>query len=95
LQGLVFSSWLRFLFIPLLTGARDTLIFQAVNDVDASQERLLDLCDRIGSFFKRLEAYMEVPPTAAMMDIFIKIMTELLSVLAIATVEMKRGRMGG
>jgi hypothetical protein len=47
---------------------------------------------RIESFFKRLELYTEVPPTAAMTDVIVKIMTEILSILAIATKEIKQGR---
>jgi hypothetical protein len=37
-------------------------------------------------------SYTEVPPTAAMTDLIIKIITEVLSILAIATKEIKRGR---
>ena len=35
---------------------------------------------------------MEVPPTAAMTDIIVKIMVEVLNVFAIATKEIKHGR---
>jgi hypothetical protein len=65
---------------------------QAAKDVRASQASLGDIFSRIESFFKRLETYIEVPPTTAMMDIIIKIMVEVLSVLGTATKEMKRGR---
>ena len=44
-------------------------------------------------FFKRLEAYIEVRPTAAMTDIIVKIMVEVLSILGIMTKEIGRGRM--
>jgi hypothetical protein len=53
---------------------------------------LMDIFVRIESFFKRLESYTKVPPTAAMTDIIVKIMIEVLSILAIATKEIKRGR---
>jgi hypothetical protein len=39
-----------------------------------------------------VETYVEVPPTAGMMDIIIKIMVEVLSILAIMTKEIKQGR---
>jgi len=45
------------------------------------------------NFFKRLESYTEVRPTTAMTDIIMKIMIEVLSVLAIATKEIKQSRM--
>jgi predicted transcriptional regulator len=60
--------------------------------VDASQDVLIDIFVRIESFFKRLESYTEVPPTAAMTDVIVKIMIEVLSILAIATKEIKQGR---
>ena len=53
---------------------------------------LVDIFVRIESFFKRLESYTEVPPTPAMTDAIVKIMTEVLSILAIATKEIKQGR---
>ncbi len=43
-------------------------------------------------FFKRLEAYTEVTPTAAMTDIITKIMVEVLTIFGIATKEIKQGR---
>jgi hypothetical protein len=43
-------------------------------------------------FFRRLEIYTEVQPTAGMMDVIIQIMVEVLSILGIATKEIKRGR---
>ncbi|KAH8992249.1 hypothetical protein EDB86DRAFT_3244403, partial [Lactarius hatsudake] len=64
----------------------------AAKDVDASQEALADLFERIENFFKRLESYTEVPPTDAMTDMIVKIMVEVLNIFAIATKEMKQGR---
>jgi hypothetical protein len=43
-------------------------------------------------FFRRLDIYAEVPPTTEMMDIIIQIMVEVLSILGIATKEIKQGR---
>jgi len=53
---------------------------------------LTDIFGRIESFFRRLESYTEVRPTAAMTDIIVKIMVEILSILAIATKDIKQGR---
>ena len=44
-------------------------------------------------FFRRLEVYIEVPSTTEMMDIMVQIMAEILSILGVATREMKQGRM--
>ena len=44
-------------------------------------------------FFRRLETYTQVPPTMEMMDMIIQTMVEVLSILAIATKEIKQGRL--
>jgi hypothetical protein len=43
-------------------------------------------------FFKRLEAYIKVRPTAAMRDIIVKIMVEVISILGVVTKEILQGR---
>ena len=53
---------------------------------------LVDIFVRIEGFFKRLESYTELRPTAAMSDVIVKIIIEVLSILAIATKEIKQGR---
>jgi hypothetical protein len=60
--------------------------------VDANDDVLLDIFVRIEGFFKRLESCTEVPPTPAMTDVIVKIMIEILSILAIATKEIRQGR---
>jgi len=65
---------------------------QAVKDVRASQDTLIDIFERMENFFRRLENYAAVPPTPEMMDMIGKIMVEVLSILAIATKEIKQGR---
>ena len=52
----------------------------------------MDLFGRVECFFNRLEKYIDVRPSAAMKDIIVKIMVEVLSILAIVTKEVKRGR---
>ena len=53
---------------------------------------LVDIFARIEGFFMRLQSYTEVRPTAAMTDVIVKIMIEILSILAIATKQIKQGR---
>jgi hypothetical protein len=53
---------------------------------------LVDLFQHIEQFFKRLECYTEIRPTEAMTDIIVKIMVEVLSILAIATKAIKQSR---
>jgi hypothetical protein len=65
---------------------------QAVSDVRASHSTVIDIFGRMESFFLRLETYIEVQPTAEMRDIIIKIMVEVLSILAIVTKEINQYR---
>jgi hypothetical protein len=68
---------------------------QAIRDVRASHSTIIDIFERMECFFLRLETYIEVQPTSEMRDIIIKIMVEVLSILAIATKEVNRYRMSG
>ncbi|KAH9969705.1 hypothetical protein BC827DRAFT_25282 [Russula dissimulans] len=68
------------------------VLLLAAMDMDASDDVLVDLFGRIENFFRRLEAYTEVRPTAAMMDIVVNIMVEVLTILGIATKEIKERR---
>ncbi|KAI9428654.1 hypothetical protein H4582DRAFT_2135072 [Lactarius indigo] len=68
------------------------VLLLASKDVAASHDILIDIFERIENFFKRLEAYTEVPQTAAMTDVIVKIMVEVLSIFAIATKEIRQGR---
>ena len=44
-------------------------------------------------FFKRLEKYIDVRPSTAMMDIIVQIMVEVLSILGIVTKEIGQGKL--
>jgi hypothetical protein len=71
---------------------RNTEIFQTAKDVRASHDILIDIFERMEMFFRRLEIYTEVPPTAQLINIIIQIMIEVLSILGIATKEIRQGR---
>ena len=43
-------------------------------------------------FFRRLQVYAEARPTTEMMDTLVQIIVEMLSILGIATKEIKQGR---
>ncbi|KAH9014779.1 hypothetical protein EDB84DRAFT_1635584 [Lactarius hengduanensis] len=83
--GLVFSP-----AKVIFAGAGVLLL--ATKDVVASEEALVDIFERIESFFRRLEEYSSVPTTEAMRDIIVKIMVEVLGIFGIVTKEMKQGR---
>ena len=65
---------------------------QAAKDVYSSHETLLDIFGRVEMFFQRLEMYTEVPLTTEMTEVIIEIIAEVLSVLGIATKEIRQSR---
>ena len=46
----------------------------------------------MGNFLKRLEIYTTIPPTPILTEVIVKIMVQLLSVLALASKQIKQGR---
>jgi len=56
------------------------VLLLASKDVAASHDVLVNIFERIENFFKRLEAYTEVPQTGPMTDVIVNIMVEVLSI---------------
>ncbi|KAH9955319.1 hypothetical protein BC827DRAFT_882033 [Russula dissimulans] len=69
----------------------DVLLSAAIG-VSSSYDALLDLFECIANFLKRLHIYAEKISSSTMSDIIVQIMVEVLSVLALATKEIKQGR---
>jgi hypothetical protein len=65
---------------------------QAAKVNSASQATLAIIFDRIVNFFRRLETYVKLPPISGMTEVIVKIVVEVLSILAIATKEIKQSR---
>ena len=51
----------------------------------------MDIFNRIEHFFRRLEIYTTLTPTASMTNKIVEIMVEALTIIAIVTKEVKRG----
>ena len=58
-----------------------------------SYDALVDLLEAIEHLFKLFNVYTKVPRTSALDELAIKIMVELLSILALATKDLKQGRL--
>jgi hypothetical protein len=69
------------------------LLFQAALGVSASYDALVDLFECVGNFLNRLRVYSEIPFSPSMTGIITKIMVEVLSVLSLATKQIKQGRL--
>ena len=80
------------LLLYLHAGSYNVQWRKAAKDLHESQSTLVEILEQIENFFRRLEIYAEVPPTPAMKDTMVKIMVEVLGILAIATKEMKQSR---
>ncbi|KAI9448938.1 hypothetical protein BJY52DRAFT_1193023 [Lactarius psammicola] len=68
------------------------VLLAAAKDARASHGAIIDLFERIESFFKRLDIYTQISLTTKMAEVLVKIVIELLSILSIATKEVKRRR---
>jgi len=66
---------------------------QAAKEVSSSYDVLLELFECLGSFIKRMDIYTRIPPTPIMTEVVVKIMAELLLVLALASKQIKQGRL--
>ena len=65
--------------------------YQAVRDVGESYDSLLDLLEAM-ELLNRLNIYTRISSTAAMTEIMVKIMVELLSTLAVVTKQIRQKR---
>ena len=75
-----------------LLNAHHMPIYQAVCGVTASYDALVELFECVANFLKRLHIYTQIPFTPIMTDIVVKILLEVLAVLALATKQIKQGR---
>jgi hypothetical protein len=73
----------------------DVGVYQAIKDVSASYDALVELLESMERFLSRLDIYIKLPtatPTSAMAEIIVKIMVELLSAIALVTKQIKQKR---
>ena len=71
------------------------MYYQAIRDVNASYDALVDILESIDQFMIRLDIYIKLPltaPTEAMGEIIVKILVELLSTIALVTKQIKQKR---
>ncbi|KAH8994125.1 hypothetical protein EDB86DRAFT_1285163 [Lactarius hatsudake] len=68
------------------------VLLLAAKDVAVGQDILVDIFERIESFFIRLEIYTGVPLTLAMTEKMVQITVEVLDIIATATKELEQSR---
>jgi hypothetical protein len=68
--------------------------YQTAKSVPASYGALVEIFDCVENFLLRLRIYTEIKePRKALTEVVIKIMAELISVLALATKQIKDGKL--
>ena len=72
---------------------RDIQVSQAVKNVSTSYDAIVDLFASFENFLSRLSIYTGIPPTQALTTVLVKIIVELLSTLALATKQVRQGRL--
>ena len=70
-----------------------TLNLKATKSVSDDYDGLIELFELFGRYLRRLQVFTEIPP--ALGEILVKIMVELLGVLALTTRQIKQGRFSG
>jgi len=68
-------------------------VCQTAKYVRESYETLVDIFECIENFMSRLKVYTETKPAPAMIETMIKIMVEMLAVIALATKQIRQGRL--
>ena len=58
----------------------------------ASHDALVELLEPMKEFFERLGVYTQIPLTAEMAEVLVKIVAEIFSILSVATKEVNRKR---
>ena len=82
----VYLIWLAWICSP------DIQTFQAAKGVSDSYDALTSLFECFEHYLTRLKVFTEIPSSVG--GILVKIMAELLAVLALATQQIKQGRVG-
>ena len=72
---------------------RDIQIHQAVKDVLDDYDTLADLLESVEHFLNRFNIYTKIPPTVGMTKAIVKILVEPLSILGLATKQLRKGKL--
>ena len=88
----ILLSVCAFLFSPI-THLCDIRTYQAVKGVLDDYDSLADLLESVEHFLNRLDIYTKIPPTTSMIEMVVKILVELLSILALATKQLRQGKL--
>ncbi|EMD33581.1 hypothetical protein CERSUDRAFT_125879 [Gelatoporia subvermispora B] len=69
------------------------ILLEAIKNVSESYDSLVELLGCVSSFLDRLKIYSNGPSITSMKPMLLKILTEVISILALATAEVKQSRL--
>ena len=69
------------------------VLYQAVKGVLDDYDTLANLLESVEHFLSRLEIYTKIPHTVSMTEVIVKILVEVLSILALATKQLRQGKL--
>ena len=69
------------------------ITYQAVRGVLDDYDTLADMLELVEHFLNRLDIYTKISPTVGMTETIVKILVELLSILALATKQLQQGKL--
>ena len=75
------------------TYLRDIKTYQAVKGVLDDYDTLADLLESVEQLLNRLDIYTTIPPTDSITEVIIKILVDLLSILALTTKQVQQGKL--
>ncbi|KAH9967917.1 Spc7 kinetochore protein-domain-containing protein [Russula dissimulans] len=68
------------------------ILLSAVISITTSYDALIQLFESVANFLRRLHIYTQIPLSPTTFDVLVRIMGEILSVLALATRQINEGR---
>ena len=68
-------------------------VFQAAKDIEIGSDTVVDVLESVERLFRHLSIYARIPHSLALDEMVVKIVMELLSILALATKQLARCRM--
>ncbi len=77
----------------LIAHLRDIRTYQAVKGVLDDYGTLAELLESVKHFLDRLDIYTKITPTVSLTEMIVKILVELLSILALATKQIQQGKL--
>jgi hypothetical protein len=90
--SIFFSAYVSSLLFSITSLSESYLPFQTAISVGTSYDALTELFECVANFFGRLRIYSEIPFDPTMSGLTIRILVEVLSVLALATKQIRLGR---